>query len=253
MAGGEVVQPGLHLNHALKGDSWISKGGSSGVGEGFSLMAMQSTLLGKKEQIELMLYWVAKGLGSAGLEGFMVASGNKQNKLKSAAASGLGFGVDPKKVVVSNGKRKRWMGRSGLPKSPKWAWRVKHHVDSISSIPVSVSTSNTSALILAPTSTELAQTTSQVASDSLGGVLESKKLPEVEEGEFVPWNDNREVENGGALSPMLSKVPIAKGLNPLESIPLFVKSIFPVEVFRKPEMECRVSTASNWVLKVEEL
>lgn len=42
VASKEVVQPGLHLNHAHKGDSWFSKGGSSGAREGFSLMSMQS-------------------------------------------------------------------------------------------------------------------------------------------------------------------------------------------------------------------
>lgn len=93
---------------------------------------------------------------------------------------------------------------------------------------------------------KLAKTTSP------GGVRvsESEILPEVEKGEFVPWNDSREEENGGDLSPLLSLVQFAKGFNLLESIPLFLKPIFPVEVSQKSKLDNRVSNSDYCISEV---
>lgn len=45
----------IQSNKLLKGDGWFSKGGSSGDGEGFTLMAMQNVLLDMKEKVDFML------------------------------------------------------------------------------------------------------------------------------------------------------------------------------------------------------
>lgn len=55
MAGREVVQPGLQSFHVLKGDDVSPKGGSLGVGEELSPMAMQRVLLDMKENVDFML------------------------------------------------------------------------------------------------------------------------------------------------------------------------------------------------------
>lgn len=73
------------------------------------------------------------------------------------------------------------------------------------------------------------------------GVSKMEMLPKVEEGDMVPWNDEREVSNGGELNPMLSLVPLAKGLHLLKPLPLSLIHVLPVVAFQQSELDIRAS------------
>lgn len=60
MAGRTMVQLELNLP---KIDVWFSKGDSTGVIDGPSLLAMQRVILDKRDKMETMLCWVDMGLG----------------------------------------------------------------------------------------------------------------------------------------------------------------------------------------------
>lgn len=95
------------------------------------------------------------------------------------------------------------MDGPGLVKSLKRVWRVKSDVGVLG---ISVLTSSTSTLVLklAPMLSELAQTTLTVTGDSPGGLLEMKMFLEVEEGEIVLQNVEREITNEGEFNPFVS-------------------------------------------------
>lgn len=76
---------------------------------------------------------------------------------------------------------------------------------------------------------EVAQTISLVTSDSSSCVSEMLLPPEVEEGKIVVWDAVKDLVSREVFNPFISLDPLVNGVHLLDSVPLLLKPLHPVE------------------------